>query len=263
MSYYGGCYGGCYGGYGYGYGGGCCFCGKGGYGYGGGGCCFCGKGGYGGGCCFCGCVCKLLSCFCCCGKGGWGYGGGYGGYGYGNGYGGQVIVAANMQQPGSEAQVIVRVPANATLFANGQKTQLTGAERVFQTPALTPGVDFNYVMRVEYASHGEIKSAKKQITVRAGYRTVVDFTEQVKSNVTVTLPPNSKLTVDGIDTRMHGGTHTFKTPDLSKGQPVSYQFRAEIEREGQTQVVTKMVSFKAGEPVEINFIEAVERTAAK
>ncbi len=257
-SYYAGCsgcYGGCAG-YGYGcggYGGGCCICSKGGY-------------GYGGGCCFCGCLCKVLSCFCCCGKGGYGYGcGGYGdgSGGYGYGYGGPVIVATAAQPTANEAEVIVRVPANATLFANGQPTELTGTQRIFRTPALTPGRDFSYELRVEYAAQGETKTAKRQITVRANHRTTVDFTERATSAVTVSLPANSKLTVDGIDTRMTGGKHTFQTPELTKGQPVSYEFRAEIERNGQTQVLTQKVSFKAGEPVEVDFIEAAERTVAK
>lgn len=270
---YAGCYGG-WGGQGWGYGGGgCCFCGKGGYGGGG-----YGYGGGGGGCC----LCNILSCFCCCGKGG--YGGGYGGggccilsclhcgkagYGYGGGQGGWgygapdgTFYALNAPQT-SEAVVIVHIPADAKLFANGQETDLTGTERIFHTPALTPGQDYNYVMTIEHKSNGETKTAKKQITVRAGHRTTVDFTERAKSAVTVSLPANSKLTVDGIDTRMTGGKHTFMTPELSKGQPVSYEFRAEFEREGKMQVLTQKVSFKAGEPVELNFVEAAERTVSK
>jgi uncharacterized protein (TIGR03000 family) len=239
-------------------------------GYGGGyGGCY-GGGGQGGGCCVCGCICKLLSCFCCCGKGGGGYGGCYGGgggngggYGYGYGSGGAVIAAFQAPQTNNEAVVVVRVPEDAKLFANGQPTNLSGTERIFATPDLTPGHDFNYTMSVEWTSNGETKTAKQQVTVRAGHRTMVDFTERATSAVTVSLPPNSRLMVDGIDTRMTGGKHTFKTPELSKGQPVSYEFRAEIERAGKMEVLTQKVSFKAGEPIAIDFIEAAERTAAK
>lgn len=236
------------------------------YGYGGGGCY--GGPGYDNGCCICGCICKLLSCFCCCGKGGYGYGGGCyggaGGYGYGGyGGGGAVIAAFQPQKPNNEAVVVVRVPENAKLFANGQPTNLTGTERIFATPDLTPGHDFNYTMSVEWTSNGETKTAKQQVKVRAGHRTMVDFTERATSAVTVSLPPNSRLMVDGIDTRMTGGKHTFTTPELSKGQPVSYEFRAEIEREGKMEVLTQKVAFKAGEPVEIDFIEAAARTVAK
>jgi uncharacterized protein (TIGR03000 family) len=210
----------------------------------------------------------LLSCFCCCGKGGGGYGGCYGG-GYGNGgygYGGggaAVIAAFQAPKPNNEAIVYVRLPEGAKLFANGQPTNQTGTERVFATPDLTPGYDFNYTMSVEWISNGETKTAKKQVTVRAGHRTTVDFTERATSAVTVSLPPNSRLTVDGIDTRMTGGKHTFKTPEMPKGHPVSYEFRAEIERQGKKEVLTQKVAFKAGEPIEINFIEAAERTVAK
>ena len=249
-SYSAGCYGGCAGCYG-----GCA-------GYEQAACC-----GNGGGCCVCGCLCKLLSCFCCCGKGGYGYGGcagggyGYGGYGYGGG--GDVIAAFRAPQPNNEAVVVVRVPEGAKLFANGQPTNLTGTERTFATPALTPGHDFTYTMSVEWTANGETKTAKQQVTVRAGYRTAVDFTERATSAVTVSLPPNSRLTVDGIDTRMTGGKRTFKTPEMPKGQSVSYEFRAQIERNGKMTVLTEKVSFKAGEPIAIDFIEAAERTAAK
>src|SRR6188474_2548445 len=155
-----GCYGYDYGSQGYG-GKGCCFgcfCGKGGYGYGQGGkgCCLCN---------ICGCFCNALSCIFCCGKGGgYGYdGAGYGGYACGNPY---MQVAQYDMEVQTQAEVIVRVPANAKLLANGQQTDLIGEQRVFRTPSLTPGHDFKYNMAIEVNVDGETKMINKQITVR-------------------------------------------------------------------------------------------------
>ena len=206
---------------------------------------FCGGGGRGG-CNFLGC--GLFSKF---------FGGGgqinwVGGYpgAYGQG---RVILGYGNAPQGAEAEVVVYMPANAKLIANGQATEGNGPSRVFQTPALAAGQDYRYEMKVEIEEDGQTKTVTKQVTVRAGHRTTVDFSEQVNTEVTVTLPAKAKLLVDGTDTLMTGGTHTFTTPALAKGQPFSYKFRAEIERDGKMEVVTQDVSFKAGEAVTVDF----------
>lgn len=229
-----------------------------GCGYGQGNCCnflgcglCCGKGGYGGGCNFLGC--GLLSK--CCGQINWvnGYPGAYGQ--------GQVILGYNNAPQGAEAVVVVLVPATAKLIANGQPTEGKGTTRSFQTPILTPGQDFRYEMKVEIEEDGQTKTLTQQVMVRAGHRTTVDFTEKVNTAVTVTLPAKAKLLVDGTDTLMTGGTHTFNTPALAKGQPFSYKFQAEIEKDGKMEVVTQDVSFKAGEAVTVDFTKTA--TVAK
>lgn len=177
-----------------------------------------------------------------------------------------VPVAVN-SLPANRGQVVVRVPADAKLFADGQATTLGGAERVFQTPELTSGRDFQYTLKVEIPEGTETKSISKQVVVRAGHRTVVDFTgaaDTVTSSVTVNLPAKSKLFVDGVATSTTGGTHTFKTPELTRGKSYVYKFSAEIERDGQTELESREVTFKAGEPVNVNFTEpAAIRTAAR
>jgi uncharacterized protein (TIGR03000 family) len=169
--------------------------------------------------------------------------------------------------PSTRGQVVVRVPADAKLFADGKATTLGGAERVFQTPELTSGRDFQYTLKVEIPEGTETKTVSKQVVVRAGHRTVVDFTaaaEAVTSSVTVNLPANSKLYVDGVATSTTGGTHTFKTPELTRGKAYVYKFSAEVERDGKTEVESREVTFKAGEPVNVNFIEpAAIRTASR
>lgn len=178
----------------------------------------------------------------------------------------EVPIAIN-SLPNSRGQVVVRVPADAKLFADGQATTLGGTERVFQTPELTTGRDFQYTLKVEIPEGTETKTISKQVVVRAGHRTVVDFTaaaDVVTSSVTVNLPAKSKLFVDGVATSTTGGTHTFKTPELTRGKSYVYKFSAEIERDGQTELESREVTFKAGEPISVNFTEpSAIRTAAR
>jgi uncharacterized protein (TIGR03000 family) len=170
--------------------------------------------------------------------------------------------------PANRAQVVVRVPAESKLFADGQVTQLTGPERVFLTPDLSTGRDFQYTLKIEYAVGGETKSDTKQVVVRAGHRTVIDFAtptaEKTTSAVTVTLPEKSKLFVDGVETATTGGKHSFQTPELPKGKPFVYEFRAEVDKDGKTETVSQKVTFNAGEPIVLDFTDAAAtRTALK
>jgi uncharacterized protein (TIGR03000 family) len=169
--------------------------------------------------------------------------------------------------PASRAQVVVRLPADAKLYADGTATMIGGLERVFLTPEISTARDYTYTLKVEYAA-GEPET--RQVTVRAGHRTVVDFAgpvaavETASSPVTVMLPAKAKLFVDGVVAATAGGTQTFRTPELSKGKPYSYQFRAEVDADGKTEVLSREVTFKAGEPVVVSFIEGeATRTALK
>jgi len=202
----GGCCGGCYGGMGYGgcYGGGYarggCYggggwggCYGGGYGGGWGGCY---GGGYARGGCYGGGV----------GWGG-GYGGAstWGG-GYGGGYvlngispwnsyvAGPMISASGWSTPmvtgtitnaglgmnqsfylnpaannsGSEATIIVHLPANARLTIDGEATQSASATRTFVSPPLEAGKTYTYTLRGEMNRDGRQMNATKTVEVRAG-----------------------------------------------------------------------------------------------
>jgi len=170
--------------------------------------------------------------------------------------------------PANRGQVFVFAPASAKLFADGHATTLTGAERTFQTPELAAGKDFQYTLKIEYNEGTETKSVSRQVLVRAGHRTVVDFTvpdDKASSSITVNLPVKAKLFVDGATTVATGGKHEFCTPELTRGKPYVYQFRAEVERDGKTEVESREVSFRGGETVVVDFseINAIRTASAK
>ena len=118
------------------------------------------------------------------GPGLWGWGGGYynpwydDGYGYGGyatggyppdyssfysgpatysedtqGYAGQGP-AGSMMANEDAAMIAVRVPPNADIWFDGQKTNQKGAVRQFETPALDPGHDYAYEVRARWNENG-------------------------------------------------------------------------------------------------------------
>jgi uncharacterized protein (TIGR03000 family) len=160
------------------------------------------------------------------------------------------------------AVVAVRLPADATLFADGKKTDLTSTERLFMTPSLQLGQRYQYELKVEYIRDGKPISESKTVFVKAGERTDVEFVdvgiaknEKVSSKVTVLLPKDAKLFVENRSEPFVSLQTEFQTPELPKGQEFSYLFRAEIVREGKKQSQTQQVIFKAGDPIKVDFTD--------
>ena len=148
--------------------GGCCGCCGGGWGgcYGGGmgyGCM-----GYGGGCMGCGGGCIGS------------YGGG--GMGYGGGVilqGGSTIQPSGEKAPAPKEKrdesllpapvtLVVDLPADAKLRIENEATTSTGASRVFQSPTLNPGKEYQYTLTAEVVRDGKPIKAEQVVTVKAG-----------------------------------------------------------------------------------------------
>lgn len=75
------------------------------------------------------------------------------------------------------ATVIVHLPADAKLYAEGQLLLLTSAERSFITPILPGGADYGYTFRAEYTRHGETIAQSRKVSVRAGGTVHVEFAD--------------------------------------------------------------------------------------
>jgi len=86
------------------------------------------------------------------------------------------LVASDVAGSG-RATVVVRLPADARLYADARQLGLTGAERKFVTPALPPGQSFTYRFRVEYERDGETVSVTKRVPVHAGGSVTLEFTD--------------------------------------------------------------------------------------
>ena len=139
-----------------------------------------------------------------------GYGRGYGGYGYGrlgSGYGYSAYNPSYYYEPDSSAAptydrrayyytpgaqgygeeqqarndaralMAVRVPANAEVWVEGDKTSQTGTARSFISPPLETGKRFTYDIRARWmGADGKPVDQTRQVKVEAGRRAMVDFT---------------------------------------------------------------------------------------
>ena len=73
------------------------------------------------------------------------------------------------------AYLDLKVPATAKVYLQDQLMTLTGAERRFVTPALEPGVQHLYTVRVELVENGQTISQTTQAIVAAGRQVEVSF----------------------------------------------------------------------------------------
>ncbi|HTU91691.1 MAG TPA: TIGR03000 domain-containing protein [Gemmataceae bacterium] len=151
-----------------------------------------GHGGHGGcgGCGMGGCGMMMGGC----GMGGCGMGGCgmmMGGYGMHHHHGGYVMggggcpggicsigggVAGLVQAAPNETTLIVNLPEDATLTIDGEATTSTSAQRVFVTPALEEGKEYEYTLKAKVIRDGETKIATVKVTFRPGETKQVELT---------------------------------------------------------------------------------------
>jgi uncharacterized protein (TIGR03000 family) len=73
------------------------------------------------------------------------------------------------------------------------------------------------------------------------------------AKVTVIVPPDAEVYVDGSPTTQTGSERPFVTPPLQQGQNYSYQIRATWNADGDTVSRTRKVLVRAGADVRVDF----------
>src|SRR5262249_40897714 len=149
-------------------------------------------------------------------------------------------------------------------FVDGQRINLPSETRTILTPALEPGRDYYYIVRAQAAREGKVVEDARRVIVRAGHSSRVEFalpTATVKSEpasrpaqITVRLPDDAKLYVDGVARTTSGGRRTFDTPNLEPGKSYYYVFKAEVVRDGQVRSEDQRVVVEAGKQVTVDFL---------
>lgn len=72
-------------------------------------------------------------------------------------------------QPSRTTAVIsFNVPENAEVFINGDRTEMKGSYRCFETPHVQPGKDWKYTFRIEWVAYGVRNNIDRDVWFRAG-----------------------------------------------------------------------------------------------
>jgi uncharacterized protein (TIGR03000 family) len=70
----------------------------------------------------------------------------------------------------------VRVPANAEVIVETEKTTQTGPRRSFISPPITTGRNYMYEIKATWLENGQNVVRTRKVDVRAGEQVMVDFT---------------------------------------------------------------------------------------
>jgi uncharacterized protein (TIGR03000 family) len=73
------------------------------------------------------------------------------------------------------AEILILTPEGAKVFIDGSPTQQTQSERLFVTPPLTVGQEYQYEVLVVWEKDGTIVRETRQVKVRSGEVTRVGF----------------------------------------------------------------------------------------
>jgi uncharacterized protein (TIGR03000 family) len=83
---------------------------------------------------------------------------------------------------------------------------------------------------------------KKEMPKKGG----VTFAPVAPAYITVNVPADAKVTIDGAATRSTSEVRVFATPNLNPGAVSYYTFVAEVVRDGKTYTATEKVAVEAG-----------------
>jgi uncharacterized protein (TIGR03000 family) len=73
------------------------------------------------------------------------------------------------------ATLTVLLPADALLKVDGVATNMKGDTRTFESPPLTPGKKYSYVLKASWTEKGKLVEREEKVRVAAGIVSVVNF----------------------------------------------------------------------------------------
>jgi uncharacterized protein (TIGR03000 family) len=86
-------------------------------------------------------------------------------------------IAVAQNEPRAPATLVVRLPSDAKIWLDDYASSQTGPQRIFTTSPLERNASYYYTVRIELMREGTKITAVKQVRVRAGETTAVDFAE--------------------------------------------------------------------------------------
>jgi uncharacterized protein (TIGR03000 family) len=82
----------------------------------------------------------------------------------------------------------VQVPPDADVWVEGQKMTQKGLVRFFESPPITPGLEYVYHIRAHWKEAGQDIDEVREATVYAGSKVGIDFTRRAREKVPPPVP---------------------------------------------------------------------------
>jgi uncharacterized protein (TIGR03000 family) len=77
--------------------------------------------------------------------------------------------------PANAVTIQMHVPSDARVWIDGDATSQTGTEREYMSPAITPGKDYVYHIRVQWEVNNKMMESTRDVAVHAGDRIDLTF----------------------------------------------------------------------------------------
>ncbi len=83
--------------------------------------------------------------------------------------------------PNGQSVIVVNVPDDrAQVWVQGQLMNATGNQRIFAVPALEPGFNYTYDVRVRSGDGPQAMDETRTVPIRFGEQVIVDFTRPAR-----------------------------------------------------------------------------------
>ena len=89
-----------------------------------------------------------------------------------------------------------------------------------------------------------------------------DEPKKTSATITVSVPVDAKITIDGNPTKSTSGVRVFATPELAPGTVYYYTISAEVVRDGKAITATERIAVEAGLNAQLSLDPAAAPTVA-
>jgi uncharacterized protein (TIGR03000 family) len=175
------------------------------------------------------------------------------------------------RRTGQRALLSVNVPEDAAVYVNGRSTKTPGTHRRYVSYGLQPGYNYTYEIKAVVNRGGRELTDTQVVHVRAGQTRDLAFafdeaasSAAVATSLTVHVPEDAVVTLEGQGTKATGQTRRFSTTALVKGQRwPDYRVVVSLNRDGRELRREKTIRLVGGEAHEVRFDFDAEQLALR
>ncbi len=205
-----------------------------------------------------------------------------------------------MKATGDAALLRVTVPADAEIYVNGKQTLAEGSQRQYRSEGLVAGKQYAYEVEARVEREGKQQVEKKVVSLSAGTESHLIFTfpdsphsddeadasatdeetgveaadadagtqtsnaTRTPTLLTLRVPAQAKVSLEGADTGLTGTQRVFRSMGLAEGQVWrGYRVRVVMEREGREIVQEKSLDLRGGDSHDLRFDFDANRLATR